>query len=854
MDSQQRPPRRAVRQRGPRPHTDIAEMTRGIPVVPLRNAVVLPQAIAPLFVEDERTRRAIDTAQHHDGVVLAIAQRSEQIEHPEPYDLYTVGVEAIVEKRMTMPNGMISVMLRSVRRLRVRQFIESAPFMLAEVEPIPESYDDGPATIAMLRVARQHFEQAAHNSVRITEEALSTVIGLQDPGAVADAIAMTIDLPLATRQSVLETINPLERLKLVDQLLVKELAIIEVEARIHQTVQQEIDRGQKEYYLREQIKAIQRELSEHDPGLHENLELRERVLAAGMSVEAQERALRELDRLEGMPSMAPEYTVVRTYLDWLLALPWKQMASEQFDLAAATAILDANHFGLKKIKERLIEFIAVRKIAPTSRTPILCFVGPPGVGKTSLGRSIAQALGRKFVRISLGGVRDEAEIRGHRRTYVGALPGRILQTMRHAGAINPVFVLDEVDKLASDYRGDPSSALLEVLDPEQNFAFSDHYLEVPYDLSKVIFVCTANTLHPIPSALQDRMEVIELAGYTEEEKVHIARQFLIPKQTTDHGLSATKIEVRDDAVRRVIADYTHEAGVRNLEREISSVMRKVARRVAEGKRGKVTLTAPKVPDYLGPQRNYSQEAETTDQVGLAMGVAWTPAGGELTPVEVAVLEGRGQILLTGQLGDVLRESAQAAVSFARGRARELHLLPAFHEKYDLHIHMPMGAVPKDGPSAGVPISIALISALTGRPVRHDVAMTGEISLRGRVLPVGGVKEKTLAAFRAGLHHLVLPRKNLRDLEELTQEVRDAIQFHPVESLDEVLGLALGLLATNHAQPTILATEMSVPVPVSTAPEHHEECVIEVQRPAEKPNALPAPATREPQPRAIAGAQ
>ena len=794
MENQQRPPRRVTRTggsrtRATRANAEIIESTRGIPVVPLRSVVVLPQSIAPLYVEDERTRRALDVAQHHDSMIIAIAQRSDQIDHPEPYDLYTVGVEAIVEKRMTMPNGAINVVLRATRRLKVRQFIDSTPFLLAEVEPMDEGYDDSPATIAQIRVARQHFETAARSNSRITEDALANVIALLDPGAMADAIAMTLDLPNPLRQSVLEAGAPLERLQLVDQLLVRELAILELETRIHQNVQQEIDRTQKEYYLREQIKAIQRELSETDPGVTDGMELRERILAAGMSTEAQERALREMERLEAMPSMAPEYTIVRSYLDWLLALPWKEQQTETLDLQAASVVLEAHHYGLQKIKDRLLEFIAVRKIAPASRAPILCFVGPPGVGKTSLGRSIAEALGRKFVRVSLGGVRDEAEIRGHRRTYVGALPGRIVQTMRQAGTLNPVFVLDEVDKLASDYRGDPASALLEVLDPEQNSTFSDHYLEIPFDLSKVIFVCTANALTPIPPALQDRMEIIELAGYTEEEKLHIARQFLIPKQLTNHGLTSTRLDLRDDAVRHVIRDYTHEAGVRNLEREISTIMRKVARKVAENKRYKAAITAPKLGEYLGPQHAFAHEAETSDQVGLAMGLAWTPAGGELTPVEVAVLEGKGQIILTGHLGDVLRESAQAAVTFARARARDLGLTPQFHEKVDIHIHLPMGAVPKDGPSAGVPISIALVSALLGQPVRHDVAMTGEISLRGRVLPVGGVKEKSLAAYRAGLRHMILPRKNLPDLEDGAPEVKTAITFHPVDTLDDVLRLA-----------------------------------------------------------------
>ncbi len=832
----------------------------GMPIVPVRGAVVLPQAIAPIYVDDDRSRRAVEAAQRHDGLVVVVTQRAEQVESPGPFDLYAVGVEAIVEKTLPMPNGVLSVMLRGIRRVRISHFLATNPYLTAEIASVEERYEDSPDLTAQMRVSRQRFEQMVRNNPRLGEEAVNVVNNLHEPGQLADTIAMSLDLPVSTRQTILETFAVTERLSLVDQLLVKELAVLEIESRIQQSVQQEMDRGQKEYYLREQIKAIQRELSENDSLLGDGMDLRERILAAGMTTEAQERALREMERMESMPTMAPEYTVVRSYLDWLLSLPWKQETPDQFDLAAAAMILDSNHYGLQKIKDRLIEFIAVRKLAPGSRAPILCFVGPPGVGKTSLGRSIATALGRKFVRVSLGGVRDEAEIRGHRRTYVGAMPGRILQTMRLAATVNPVFVLDEIDKLASDYRGDPSSALLEVLDPEQNHAFSDHYLEVPYDLSKIIFVLTANTLTPIPSALLDRMEVIEVPGYTEEEKLQIARQFLLPKQIKDHGLSTTKVEVRDEAVRRVVREYTYEAGVRNLERELSGILRKVARRVAEGKRGKAIVSAQRVPEYLGPQHAFAHEAEETDQIGLSMGVAWTPAGGELTPVEIAILEGRGQILLTGKLGEVLRESAQAAISYARGRASELHLTPSFHEKNDIHIHLPMGAVPKDGPSAGVPIATALISALTGRTVRHDVAMTGEITLRGRVLPVGGVREKALAAYRAGLTALILPRKNLPDLEELTPEVREKLQIIPVDTLDDVLRIALSVqvVKPEGAKPT--ASDASATVRESNresaiVADVNSEFVGDASRCNDKPNTIVGPTPREPQPppaRAIIG--
>ncbi|HEV2235187.1 MAG TPA: endopeptidase La, partial [Ktedonobacterales bacterium] len=542
--------------------------------------------------------------------------------------------------------------------------------------------------------------------------------------------------------------------------------------------------------LREQLKAIQRELGEHDPAMRDSLELRETILVRQMPADVQERALKELQRLEGMPSMAPEYSVVRTYLDWLTALPWQERTTDDFDLRRVIETLDAHHFGLERVKDRVIEYLAVRKLAPAGRSPILCLAGPPGVGKTSLGRSIAEALGRKFVRVSLGGVRDEAEIRGHRRTYVGALPGRIIQTMKQAQVTNPVFVLDEIDKLAADFRGDPAAALLEVLDPEQNAAFSDHYLEAAYDLSQVFFVLTANVVSAIPGPLRDRMEVIEIPGYTEEEKAHIARRFLIPRQMEDAGLSPLRVEIDDAAVRRIIREYTFEAGVRGLEREIGSIMRKVARRVVEGRRHKALVTEARVAAYLGPQRHFAQEAAEQDDIGVATGLAWTAAGGELTTVEVMAVPGHGAVALTGQLGDVMKESAQAALTYVRGRAAELGLEPDFHERTDVHVHLPSGAIPKDGPSAGITMATAMVSALTGRAVRRDVAMTGEVTLRGRVLPVGGIKEKVLAAHRSGIGTVLLPGRNLRDLDELHTDVRESLRLIPIETMDQVIAAAL----------------------------------------------------------------
>lgn len=844
MESQRHSSRRASRGSrsrtagGRSPHTEQFDDTpRLMPVLPVFNAAVLPFTVTPLFVEDDCTRRAVEAALMNDGMIFVVGQFEGREHEPHSHDLYTIGVEAIIERSYLTAEETLQVVIRSLRRARVLRYLDEATFLRAEIEPLPEvTIEDSPRVIAQRRVVRQHFDQVAKTNGRIVEDSAANILTITDPGGLADAIAMALDLPMAARQSVLEALNPLDRLVVIDKLLVQEIEIQDIEARIQQNVQQEMDRGQKEYYLREQIKIIQRELAETDPALRESLDLRERAVACGMPEEVRARAFREIERLEAMPTMAPEYTVLRTYIDWLLALPWHQQTPDRLDLTEAARILDANHFGLEKAKERLIEFLAVRKQAPESRSPILCFAGPPGVGKTSLGRSIAEALGRKFVRVSLGGVRDEAEVRGHRRTYVGAQPGRIIQTMRQAGTLNPLFVLDEIDKLASDYRGDPASALLEVLDPEQNFGFSDHYLEVPYDLSKIIFVLTANNISTIPPALLDRMEVIELPGYTEEEKVHIAQSFLVPRQLKDHGLTPSKAEFRGEAIQRIIREYTYEAGVRNLEREIGAIMRKITRRLVDGtKKGKTIITYQRVPEYLGPQKSFGHEAEERAQVGVAMGVAWTAAGGDLTPVEIAVLEGRGQLLLTGQLGEVLRESAQAAISFARSRAQMFHLPHAFWEKSDIHIHLPMGAVRKDGPSAGVPIAVALISALSGRPVRHDLAMTGEITLRGRVMPVGGLKEKAYAAYRAGLKQLALPRKNLPDLADLPADITAALRLVPVDTLDDVLALAIC------SPETAVSAIIEAPperdganAPVATANGDHTN---EPPRAPEKPNPL-----------------
>ncbi len=777
---------------------NLSGRTCELAVLPVRNTVLLPNMVVPLFIDREPALRAVDDAMAHDRTILIVAQRSETVTDPTPQDVYTVGTECTVTRVLRMPDGMTSVLVQGNRRFRIDAWLQTAPFGRVRGLPCDESDVTGEQAEALVRAALSTFESCVRLSPRMTEDAYIQALNIDQVGALADYIVTQLEPPLPVRQEMLEAIEPLSRLKYVCRLLRQEMEVLELEQHIHSEVQRELDRGQREYYLREQLKTIQRELGEHDPALRESGELRERIEASSMPAPVRARALKELQRMEAMPSMAPEYSVLAGYIDWLLSVPWTERSNETIDLARVAATLDANHFGLEKVKERILEYIAVRKLAPEGRAPILCLAGPPGVGKTTLGRSIAEALGRSFARISLGGVRDEAEIRGHRRTYVGALPGRILQTMKSVGTVNPVIVLDEIDKLASDYRGDPAAALLEVLDPEQNAAFSDHYLEVPYDLSHVFFVLTANVLHTIPGPLRDRMEIIEIAGYTEEEKAQIARQFLIPRQMADTGLSSARIEIDDAAVRRIIREYTFEAGVRGLDRELGAVMRRVARRVAEGRRHKAHVTSQRVPAYLGPQKHFQTEIEERDEVGVAVGLAWTAAGGDLTTVEVMAVPGRGSVVLTGQLGDVMKESAQAALTYIRARSEQLCLPDSFYERKDIHVHLPAASVPKDGPSAGITMAAAMISALTERPLRRDVAMTGEITLRGRVLPVGGIKEKVLAAHRAGMRAIVLPSRNVKDLDDVPADVREQLTFVHVDSMDDVLDVVFARPAEENA--------------------------------------------------------
>jgi ATP-dependent Lon protease len=646
-----------------------------------------------------------------------------------------------------------------------------------------------------MRAVLSLFEKVVQLSHTLPEDAYVAAMNTTEPGPLADLIASFLELKLAERQELLEMLEPTSRLQRLSVLLAKELDVLELEYRIHDQVQQEVDRTQREFFLREQIRAMQSELGELDLQIAEIQKLEEQIAEAEMPEAVQAKAMKELARLKAMPPAAPEVGIIRTYLDWLLDLPWAEATDDNLDIAVVAKALDENHYGLPKAKERILEYLAVRKLAsgsPRVRSPILCFVGPPGTGKTSLGQSIADALGRKFIRVSLGGIRDEAEIRGHRRTYIGALPGRIIQTMRTAGTVNPLFMLDEIDKVGQDFRGDPSAALLEVLDPEQNFAFSDHYLDAPYDLSKVMFITTANVLDTVPPALRDRMEEIEFPGYVEEEKVAIARQFLIPRQLAENGLDTAehRLHFSEQALRIMIREYTYEAGVRNLEREIAHVCRKIARRVAEGKHAPRQISIQSLEKYLGPPRFLRDKEQRTDEIGLALGIAWTEAGGDLLPVEVSLMDGKGSLMLTGQLGEVMQESAQAALSYARSHAHDLEIRDIDFDKLDIHIHVPEGAIPKDGPSAGITIATALISALNERPVHHDVAMTGEITLRGRVLPIGGLKEKVLAAHRAGLKTVLLPKQNQKDLVEIPKRIKRDLTFVFVDRMDEVLPVAL----------------------------------------------------------------
>jgi ATP-dependent Lon protease len=761
------------------------------PVLPFRDLVIYPHMVAPVFVGRESSLLAIEEAQMDNHTVIALTQRDSTVENPKTSDFLTIGVEVAVGRLVNMPDGSSSALAQGRRRLEVVEFTQHEPFMIARARPLIETTRLNREIDATMRTALELFQKCVQLNRSLPDEAYLYALNIEEPGWLADMIITTVSPAMDERLKLLEMLNPTERLKSVVTLLAQEADVLELEDQIHTRAQSEVDRTQREFYLREQLRIIQNELGETDSWVREISDLRKRVESIGLPEEVMLRTIKEIDRLNQMMPMSPEVGIIRTYIDWILDLPWTTMTDDNLDVRHAADTLEQYHYGLPRAKDRILEYIAVRSLKPKrSKQPILCFVGPPGTGKTSLGRSIAEALGRKFVRLSLGGVRDEAEIRGHRRTYIGALPGRILQTMRRAGTINPLFMLDEVDKLGQDFRGDPSSALLEVLDPEQNHAFSDHYLELAYDLSKVMFITTANYTGPIPSALLDRMEVIEFPGYIEEEKIEIAHRFLLPRQLEEAGLDDERIRFHDQALKRIVREYTYEAGVRNFEREIGMICRKVARSKAEGKTYPRLVTPGAIEKYLGPPQFFNQEAERHDEVGVATAIAWTENGGEIMPVEVLLMEGKGTMQITGQIGNVMQESAQAALSYLKSRSKQFDIDPDVYENLDIHIHIPEGAIPKDGPSAGITICTALVSAYTGREVKKDVGMTGEITLRGHVLPVGGIREKVLSAHRSGLKTVIMPKRNIKDLVDVPKRARNELQLIFVDHIDQVLDVAL----------------------------------------------------------------
>ena len=776
---------------GERPFSIPAEL----PVLPLRDTVLFPNSFMPLAVAREASVRLIDEATTSGRMIGVFTQREASVEEPLQENLYPIGTATHIHKMFKLPDGSLRLIVQGLARVRLDRIVQTRPYLRAAVTAADESLreEDRLEIDALQRNIKSNFQQVVSLSPLLSDDLQALAANITDPGTLADFIASslaTIGTPV--RQEVLDTLDIRARMDSLNRILIKELEVLELGSKIQSQVQSEVGKNQREYFLREQLKAIQRELGEGDEQAKEIDELREKIESAGMPDLVKKEALRELDRLSKMPVAAAEYTVSRTYLDWIVALPWAKRTEDAIDLRRTKEVLDADHSGLEKVKDRVLEYLAVRKLNPDVKGPILCFLGPPGVGKTSLARSIANSLGRKFVRVSLGGMRDEAEIRGHRRTYIGALPGQIIQGLRRAESKNPVFILDEIDKLGSDFRGDPASALLEVLDPEQNNTFRDHYLDVPFDLSEVLFLTTANVLDPVPPALRDRMEVLELAGYTEEEKLKIAIEHLIAKQVANHGLSSDQVKFTEPAIREVIRGYTREAGVRNLEREIGALCRKVARRRAEGDETNVVITPEVVVEMLGAPSFLDEEIENrTKDPGVAVGLAWTPAGGEVLFVEASRMQGGGSLTLTGHLGDVMKESARTALSWFRAHATLYGVDPAFYKDAEVHLHVPSGAIPKDGPSAGVTMVTALASELTGRPVRGDIAMTGEITLSGRVLPVGGIKEKVLAARRHGITELILPRQNEKNInEDLTEDLRRELTIHYVVHIEEVVAIAL----------------------------------------------------------------
>jgi ATP-dependent Lon protease len=762
-----------------------------LPMVPLRDVVVFPHMMIPFVIGRPSSILALEHALLKGKRIFLSAQHDATNDNPGPEEIYTLGTICNIVQSLKLPDGNVKVLVEGLERGRALEFREEQGFFKVVAKLIPRQTDSGPAVEALMSKTIALFEQYVKLSNNLHYDAMLAAVRVEDPSKLADTVASNLSLPVEEKQNLLEIFSAQERLQRIGSILESEVDKLQVDKRIQGRVKKQMERAQKEYYLNEKMKAIQKELGRKDERGNEIDELRKKVEQARMPKDAEEKAILELKRLESMPPMSAEATVSRNYLDWLLAVPWAKKTRERKDLPAAERILNEDHYGLEKVKERIVEFLAVRQLVNNPKGPILCFVGPPGVGKTSLAKSIARATNRKFVRLSLGGVRDEAEIRGHRRTYIGAFPGQIVQMMKKAGTRNPVFLLDEVDKMSMDFRGDPSAALLEVLDPEQNHCFSDHYLDVEFDLSAVFFIATANVLHTVPQALQDRLEVLRLPGYTEPEKVEIAKRHLVPKQLKSHGLKPANVSFGDETLQQIIRLYTREAGVRNMEREISNILRKVARRVVmEGKGYSIAVEPEELKDHLGVARYRASQKEKRNEIGMATGLAWTEVGGEILPVEVTPMPGKGTLTLTGKLGDVMQESARAAMSFVRSRAEEYGIEPNFNRRIDVHIHVPEGAIPKDGPSAGITMATALVSALSRVPVRRDVAMTGEITLRGKILPIGGVKEKLLAAHRIGIATVVLPRENEKDLADIPENVLEALRVELVDHIDEVLRIAL----------------------------------------------------------------
>ncbi|WP_291320122.1 endopeptidase La [Desulfonatronospira sp.] len=763
------------------------EIPSSLPLLPVRDIVVFNYMILPLFVGRDKSIQAIDHALNNNRYLLICTQKDEQVENPGPDDLYQTGTVVMIMRMLKMPDGRLKVLVQGINKARIRRFVQTDPMDMVEIDVIKDKEFTDPTSEseALLRAAREQSEKLLGLRGVDASEIMAVLNSVDDPGRLADLVASNLRMKPADAQQILECSDPLQRLKMVNEQLVREVEVASMQAKIQNMAKEGMDKAQREYFLREQLKAIRKELGDVTESGDDMEQLRESLKKARLPAKVMKEAEKQLQRLENMHPDSAESTVARTYLEWLVEIPWKKKTKDRLDIKEAQKILNEDHYDLEKVKERILEYLSVRKLNPRMKGPILCFVGPPGVGKTSLGQSIARSLNRKFVRMSLGGMRDEAEIRGHRRTYIGSMPGRIIQSMKEAGSVNPVFMLDEIEKVGADFRGDPSSALLEVLDPEQNHSFTDHYLNVPYDLSKVMFICTSNILDTIPSALLDRMEVIRIPGYTEQEKVHIARKYLLPRQIKESGLKEKDVSLSDGVIKEIIRNYTREAGLRNLEREIGAVCRKIARQVAEGKKGPFRITRKKVDKLLGVPKYILEDREKELPAGVAIGLAWTAYGGEILHVEVSLMPGKGKLILTGQMGEVMKESAQAALSYARSRAKTLGLDEDLLDKRDIHIHVPAGAPPKDGPSAGLTMVSALVSALLDRPLPRDIGMTGEITLRGRVLPVGGIKEKILAAVASGVKTVIIPDSNKRDFNEIPPELRKNIQVKTVENMDQI---------------------------------------------------------------------